>query len=1397
MQFEINEEAAALRKDLHESKVPSVLGKSNLRHYDVKWVDGGVDTKADDSNDHYKYLQTFCQNYVDDTKRLIKSAVKAKKESTVLASEYYTEFDEALHHLHFCSQKCATFRGQDQVLQNMKQFLSANKRKPLVIHAESGVGKTSIMAMAMKKIPEWFGNGCIRIIQFLGTSPSSQDIYSVVKGFAGQLADTQGVILEPVGYTNMTKLNSYLPRFLRLISRSLKHPAFIFLDSIDQLTPSDNAYSMKWLPLELPQNIHIIISTLPREYNILNNLKKRLPGEDCYIEVKPLPESTGKEIIDAYLTSKKRTITEEQHETILQHLQRSPSPLFLKLLLDQAVMWKSYTPMSEIQLGSSVREAINMLFDRLEGKFGKLLVSRALGYMTVGVYGLTEVELEDMLSCDNEVLSEVYQYHDPPVEGVVRIPPLLWARTKQDFAEYVTERISYGKNTIYWYHRQFIEAAQDRYTKGEVQHVLHGNLAELYMADKPVKKGIKLAKRKLDLAEADRQVALQPKNAKNRRMFVSLIHHLVYCGDISKLHKFALCNLEFMMIYIKGFGLTNLIKEYQSAIERLKVITKFDYELELIQECLYAMKSSLKSADLLPVELVARLRAESELYPALHSLLVQAKEHMQSQPSPTLLPMFPCLTDPGLLKWTISGCQRIHQLSNDGTVAVLQLQPSEAAPIKPGYADFAQQVLIDDLLKASADQEQVLVNLDVENNTVYAARYAFQGKGDKGIHSLVLQQIITTDPTIVKTTTLKIRNTTVKVMPQSLKVCDGYVMVVDEEKHLSLLRLKDEKVLRSTKWMDVDYMGFVQSGSVPTPITLSQKSDQHFPDISTIKNQVTTVHIICTAPELDKVDNKTNTKYKGKKNIVLFMQGKIDINTVCFMNEQQMMVSFYPDQEQLVFVDLSKRGEELFNQNTTVGCRAVEVCVDVGHKSCPPFVVNSSELLVALKPNIVSFITYPPGGDTREFPLADHLEVTYLVMDASGEHVIIGTKLGEAVVCRHATLEMVGKYKLHNGAINMISISMEDDLMVTYTEEKELKVWNYKQFLQTCVNGNQATKSPDVQIANISESLETCENIEFVLFTEDGAQILTGTLDAKIKVWDSETGNLVKIIDIPGDIKNIIPVCKSTHILVQFGEGKLGLWNIDTADEIGLDQLTGAAEAITVNQTQTVAYVLLREEHSKMKVALIDVPSGKCSKTIQVKDKLTSTDEINIKVSDNEKYLVFQRRCNAKEWEIIKKSEKKLQMGISSGNMKFHSLNLSKDSASLQICNRILTKVSSLGVSWEVHLDSSIVIGKDRLTVLWDMNSDKCDQRVHKGNIMFYRPGVMEKRDGPQVCHGRTLCMAKSRGGSKMAVGSEDGWMVVYGMESGVHMMDPSSVDAKKPYHEKPVRLIFLLYRNH
>lgn len=123
--------------------------------------------------------------------------------------------------------------------------------------------------------------------------------------------------------------------------------------------------------------------------------------------------------------------------------------------------------------------SFSLLFSNLERDHGKILVGRALGYLTLCTSGVSEGELEDILSLDDVVLNDTYQFWTPPLR---RLPPLLLARIRFALAEYLVERGSDSVRVLMWYHRQFIEAAQDRYCADEaLRKEMHGIVADYYL----------------------------------------------------------------------------------------------------------------------------------------------------------------------------------------------------------------------------------------------------------------------------------------------------------------------------------------------------------------------------------------------------------------------------------------------------------------------------------------------------------------------------------------------------------------------------------------------------------------------------------------------------------------------------------------------------------------------------------------------------------------------------------------------------------------------------------------------------------------------------------------------------------------------------------------------------
>ncbi len=101
------------------------------------------------------------------------------------------------------------------------------------------------------------------------------------------------------------------------------------------------------------------------------------------------------------LGSIQRTISENQLVIVRAVLQECNSPLYVKLVFDQLCLWKSYT--KDLRIAGSINDCIIELFKRVENAHGRILVSHALAYITASKNGLSEAELEDLISLDETV----------------------------------------------------------------------------------------------------------------------------------------------------------------------------------------------------------------------------------------------------------------------------------------------------------------------------------------------------------------------------------------------------------------------------------------------------------------------------------------------------------------------------------------------------------------------------------------------------------------------------------------------------------------------------------------------------------------------------------------------------------------------------------------------------------------------------------------------------------------------------------------------------------------------------------------------------------------------------------------------------------------------------------
>ena len=394
------------------------------------------------------------------------------------------------------------------------------------------------------------------------------------------------------------------------------------------------------------------------------------------MEVPKIPLDEADVILDNWLKAANRTILPKQKTYVMEAFQKCPLPLYLKLAFDEALRWKSYTPDSDLNLEPTIREIIDDLFDRVERRHGRILVSHALAYITASNNGLTEPELEDLLSLDDDVLNDVYQYWTPPVR---RLPPLLWIRIRSDIGDYLIERGADGTQVVFWYHRQFIEVARERYLTDEKAMKIHANMSDYFLGtwSGGVKKPF-VNKEDKEMS-MDRLVPKQPlmfdsredKEIFNLRKLSELPFHLLHSGNLEQMREECLCNFESLLAKLRGTSLQVLMGDFSSYLN----VKPKDDDVELLHECFQLSAHWLsQDSNQLPTQLIGRMYnflQRQEQYPDVYKVLKQALNSSTA----CFLPNRKCLTAPGgalrsAIGLTHFGSDVISMAKDNRTIAV-------------------------------------------------------------------------------------------------------------------------------------------------------------------------------------------------------------------------------------------------------------------------------------------------------------------------------------------------------------------------------------------------------------------------------------------------------------------------------------------------------------------------------------------------------------------------------------------------------------------------------------------------------------------------------------------------------------------------------------------------------
>jgi hypothetical protein len=403
-----------------ETGMKGRLPERNVYRYRAEWKCGKPESD----------LQALCERVYNDLKAVI------DEELAVFTQRSDIEREREAHEV-FGVERCAFFKGREDPLNKIADYIAGDSNKPLVVAGASGSGKTALMARAsLMADGQWPLRGerssgaepdHPAITRFIGATPASADLRSLLRS-----------LCEELGVSNIPlDMNDLIRVFRERLSGHLESggeqsrtdvpPALVFLDALDQLNDTENAHRLYWLPRELAPGVKLVLSVLEPEptrdadadgdakkspapspfFAHPCELAKRL-WPDSQLSLSKMSRADGSNVLTAWLDAVGRGLIKEQTRDVLDKLAADGRPLYLKLAFEEARIWHSWEGLpcgadQEPGLGGTVEEILTDLLFRLEQEHSKIIVERALGSLAVAKNGLTEDELLDLLSRDPDV----------------------------------------------------------------------------------------------------------------------------------------------------------------------------------------------------------------------------------------------------------------------------------------------------------------------------------------------------------------------------------------------------------------------------------------------------------------------------------------------------------------------------------------------------------------------------------------------------------------------------------------------------------------------------------------------------------------------------------------------------------------------------------------------------------------------------------------------------------------------------------------------------------------------------------------------------------------------------------------------------------------------------------
>lgn len=304
---------------------------------------------------------------------------------------------EAMDHEAFAQSRARVYIGRQEYFDRLDAHANGSGDQPLVILGESGSGKSALVANWALRHSASHPDELL-IQHFIGGTPYSSDWAAMLRRIIGEFKRRLGIAQDIPDQPDA--LRSAFPNWLHMAAA--KGRVILILDALNQLEDRDGAPDLVWLPPVMPENVRLIVSTLPGR--ALDKIKEcKCP----VLNVEPLDAAERKKLISDFLAQSSRRLSPARIERIASAPQ-SASPLYLRVLLDELRVFGEHERLDERITHYLQAQTIPELFERVLARWdhdysaGINLVRDSMSLIWAARRGLSEAELLDALGKKNK-----------------------------------------------------------------------------------------------------------------------------------------------------------------------------------------------------------------------------------------------------------------------------------------------------------------------------------------------------------------------------------------------------------------------------------------------------------------------------------------------------------------------------------------------------------------------------------------------------------------------------------------------------------------------------------------------------------------------------------------------------------------------------------------------------------------------------------------------------------------------------------------------------------------------------------------------------------------------------------------------------------------------------------